>query len=492
MNLFPKTLHHPAARAAATAAALGLLLAAGTVRATVYRCTDAQGGVSYQAQPCADASPGRRLDADSRAATPPRDTPREAPPPDSRPAPGARGPATDPRADPHAAQRVLAPAAGPQGLANWAAGADVIVVSAYQFSSRTTQVHLNHPARPVLLVLSSHGATEWKVLPAPGTQLKGIVASSDGRRATVLAPPGVPVVPDELPYAYDSAGLPFRDLIAKLHARYGVEKVTALRGGYTLPELVPVTGPYPADAHLSLEGLRPELPRVRMGFDLLSIDGRRLAWTNTGPRDGKRYTGIVRGGGLRAAQNGAPAAIADGGEAYALEGNGGTLRWYPQGFGGPSKKVDWPDSLPPLSWGSGLAWDPRQGVLAIVSFGGEGYFYRYDTRQKKWLGARSLQNRDLLGLAYHPGTGGYVAVSDAGELLLFNDRGELDEVQPLAKLLPDLESTYDKGNSRLESLTVAADANAVALVNVRKGSVTHIWTYEPGSRKAQLTYKMVE
>lgn len=488
MNLFPKTLRHPATRAATAATALGLLLTAGTAQATVYRCTDAQGAVTYQAQPCADASPGRRLEADSRPAAAPRDTAREAPPPDGRAAPGARGPAADARTG----QRVLAPASAPQGLANWAAGADVIVVSAYQFSARTTQVHLNHPARPVLLVLSSHGATEWKVLPAPGTQLRGIVASSDERRATVLAPPGVQVVPDELPYAYDSAGLPFRDLIAKLHARYGVEKVTALRGGYTLPELVPVTGPYAADANLSLDGLRPEVPRVRMSFDLLSIDGRRLAWTNTGPKDGKRYTGIVRGGGLRAAQNGAPAAVTDGGEAYVLEGNGGTLRWFPQGFGGPSKKIDWPDHLPALSWGSGLAWDPRQGVLAIVSFGGEGFFYRYDTRQKKWLGARSLQNRDLLGLAYHPGTGGFVAVSDAAELLLFNDRGELDEVQPLAKLLPDLDSTYDKGNRRPESLTVAADANAVALVNVRNGSVTHIWTYEPGSRKAQLTYKMVE
>jgi hypothetical protein len=139
-----------------------------------------------------------------------------------------------------------------------------------------------------------------------------------------------------------------------------------------------------------------------------------------------------------------------------------------------------------------MAWDTRQGVLAIVSFGGEGYFYRYDTRNHQWLGARSLQNRDLQSLALNAETGGYVAVSDRAELVVFNERGELEEVQSLAKLLPDLDSTYDKGNSRLTGLTIAAKGNAVALVNVREGTVTHIWTCELGVRKAQLTYKVVE
>jgi hypothetical protein len=272
-----------------------------------------------------------------------------------------------------------------------------------------------------------------------------------------------------------------------------VEKVTGFRGGYRLPEIVPVSGPFLPDAHFSLEGLRPEVPRTRFSFDLISTDGRRLPWTNTGPKAGQRYTGIVRGGGGQAMfKNGAAAVREDGGEAYYMAANGSALMWLPQGFGGPAQEVEMPKNMPAMSWGSGMAWDTRKGVLAIVSFGGEGYFYRYDTRHHQWMDARSLQNRDFSGLAHNAVTGGYVAISENAELAVFNERGELDEVLPLAKVLPDLGSAYDKGNSRLEGLTVAAQGNAVAVVHVREASVTHIWTYEMGSRKAQLTYKTLE
>jgi hypothetical protein len=124
-----------------------------------------------------------------------------------------------------------------------------------------------------------------------------------------------------------------------------------------------------------------------------------------------------------------------------------------------------------------------------VSFGGEGYFYRYDTRNHVWLGVRSLQNRDLYSLAFNVATGGYVAISDRAELVFLTERGELDEVRPLAELLADLGSTYDRGNAPLTGLQVAAHGNAVALVNVDNGTVTHIWTYDRKKSKAQLTYK---
>ncbi|WP_158080895.1 DUF4124 domain-containing protein [Pelomonas sp. KK5] len=495
--------------------AIPALLAAGScalAQTAVYRCTDAGGKVAYQAQPCADA--GSRVDLPSSPAAPRAERPavrqRSAGaqawslpfdvPDDRRGAAPAPAPAATPAPPPGVAvrpppgvtvvaPRELAPASTPAGAERWGRDADVIVVSAYEFSAGETKVHLNHPARPVLLVLTSYQNTRWKVLPAPGTRLRGIVVASNENSSTVLAPPEVPVANDQLPYAIETGNLNFRELLGKLHARYGISGVTGFRGGYRLPELVPVSDPFVPDANLSLEGIRPEVARVKMAFDLISTDGRRLPWTNSGPKDGKRYTGIVRGTGMLA---GAAVVREDGGEAYALEGNGSTLKWFPRGLGGPSEKVPMDKDLPELSWGSGMAWDARSGVLALVSFGGEGYFYRYDTRKHQWLGARSLQNRDLFGLALNAATGGYVSVSERAELVLFNARGELEEVHPLMDLLPDLGSTYDRGNGRLAGLTVAAQGDVVALVNVRNATVTHIWTYELGRRKAQLTYKVVD
>lgn len=462
------------ARAFGSACALYLLLGTAHAQGSVYRCTNTEGKVSYQAQPCAGAGTAQGKEIPLSTRTRPSNTEVRAQP--SRPEP-----------------RVLEPQrTKPEGK-RWGAEADVIVVSGYEFSSSVTQVHITHSARPVLLVLTSYHQTEWKVLPAPGTRIKAVVVgTSDERHSSVKAPPQVPVVVDELPYAYETGNIKFRELMSLLNARYGVERVLGYRGGYKLPEVVPVSGPFVPDPNLTLDGVRPEVPRVRFSFDLISVDGRRLAWTNTGPKDGKRYTGVVRGGTMSSLRGGPAAVREDGSEAYYLEGNGGTLVWAPKGFTGPTQKMTLPANLPELSWGSGMAWNTRKEVLAIVSFGGEGYFYRYDTRNRQWLGARSLQNRDLHGLALNAETGGYVAISERAELVMFNERGEMEEVQPLEKLLPDLDSTYDKGNSRLNSLTVAANGNAVAVINVRNGTVTHIWTYEQGSRKAQLTYKVVE
>ncbi len=462
------------ARALASACALFLLVGTAHAQGRMYRCVSSEGKVSYQAQPCSGAGMVQGVVMPLSTRTLPSNAEVQAQP--GRPAP-----------------RVLEPTNTKPEVKRWGAEADVIVVSGSEFEASVTQVHITHSARPVLLVLTSNEPTEWKVLPAPGTRIKAIVvAAGNGRRSNVKAPPQVPVVVDELPYAYETGNIKFRQLMGLLNARYGVERVLGYRGGYKLPELVPVSGPFLPDPNLTLDGVRPEVPRVRFSFDLISTDGRRLPWTNTGPKDGKRFTGIVRGGTLGSTRGGPAAVREDGGEAYYFEGNGSTLVWAPKGFEGPTQKVALPANLPELSWGSGIAWDTRKEVLAIVSFGGEGYFYRYDTRNHQWLGARSLRNRDLYSLTLNAETGGYVAISEKAELVLFNERGELEEVQPLEKLLPDLDSTYDKGNGRLDSLTVAANGNAVAVVNVRNGTVTHIWTYEQGNRKAQLTYKVVE
>lgn len=459
-----------------------LLASSASAQGGVYRCTDASGHVAYQAVPCTG---GKQIDTVPAG--------RAAPAPTTAPAPRTAAAPAAPPPNARNTGRAVEPTQGPQGTQAWGADADVIVVSGYQLSGGVTQVHVNHPARPVLLVLSSHNKTEWKVLPAPGTRIKAIVAASSDGPPLVQPLPQVPVAYDDLPYATETGNVKFRQLISKLNARYGVNKVTGFRGGYQLPAVVPVSGPFAPDPNLSLDGLRPEVPRIQFGFDLVSTDGRRLPWTNTGPKDGKRYTGIVRGGGPFAMRNGGPAAVReDGREAYVLEGNGGTLLWFSQGLSGPSVKVALPPDLPDLSWGSGLAWDTRRNVLAIVSFGGEGHFYRYDTRARKWLGARSLQNRDLHSLALDPGSGRYFSISDRAELVVFNENGELEEVQPLAKVLPDLDSTYDRGNERMQGLAVAAGNGAVAILNIRDASVTHIWTYELGSRKGQLTYKMVD
>ncbi len=469
---------------------LGLALA----QDQVYRCIDKDGKSTFQSQVC----PGAALPASAAVARP---IPASAAPPIHKPPIVGIGPLEYPEAP--TPQEVKAAAmyeARQKGRSadmpeakQWGSGADVIVVSGYG-SAALTQVNISHTARPVLLVLTTYDRTRWKVVPSPGTRIKAVLVSAYGfvEKDDVQLPSQAPVLVDTLPHTDAVENIRFRELLGKLKTRYGVERVLAFRGAHTLPPVVQVSGPFVPDPHLTLDGVRPEVASSHFSFNLVSIDGRRLPFTNTGPKDGNRYTGIVRGGTLSSPQAGPAALGADGREAYYLEGNGSTLVWAPEGMNGRTVKVKFPSNLPPLSWGSGLAWDTRKGVLLIVSFGGEGHLYRFDTRNHEWLDSHSLRDRDFTSVAFNSTTGEYVAISNQVELVRFNERGELLDVLPMAKLLPDVDSTYDKGNQRLESLIVATEGEATALLNVRNGTVTHIWTYDQRSRKAQLTYKVVD
>jgi hypothetical protein len=463
-----------AKRIAAFACLLSLPVGLAFAQDRIYRCVAPDGKVSFQAQACSNTVPSARTDAPqavqlSLAVPPARSS-------SDRPAP-----------------RDIKPAASAPENKPWASGADVIVVSGYEPSTSPIQVNVSHTVRPVMLVLTSYKGIKWKVQGSPGTRIKVVVVagSVDGGRSSVEAPPQVPVLDDQLPYAYESGNIKFRELMSMLNSRYGVERVLGYRGAYKLPSPILVNGPFPPDKNLTLDGVRPEVPGLRFDFDLVSEDGRRLPFTNTGPKGTNRYTGIVRGGTL--GSRAGPAVVSeDGREAYYLEGNGGSLIWAPEGVSGRKEKLIIPAGMPALSWGSGLAWDTRKGILFLVSFGGEGFLYRYDTRNHKWLDSHSLQNRDLISAAINPSTGDVVAISDKAELVRFNGQGLLEEVTPLGKLLADLDSTYDKGNEGLKNLSVAAVGTGVAVANVRNGTVTHIWTYDQRSRKAQLTYKAIE
>lgn len=139
--------------------------------------------------------------------------------------------------------------------------------------------------------------------------------------------------------------------------------------------------------------------------------------------------------------------------------------------------------------GYGLALDKHSGILGIVTLGDQGYFYRYDTKSHSWLSARPLQNRGILSIAFDSKTRTYVGISQYGKLVTFNDLGEVQKEQPLADRLVDFRSTFDRGIPHADGLTLALHEGAVAIINVRKSKVTHIWTHELASDRAQLTYK---
>lgn len=228
-----------------------------------------------------------------------------------------------------------------------------------------------------------------------------------------------------------------------------------------------------------------------MRFELLDVQGQRLPWTSAGPQAGTPAEATVLGGGFVSRQRvNAMALRGDGQERYLLTGNGGTLSWQgPPGSEADRQDLPLPEHLPRLSWARSLAWDEARGLLAVASTGTDAQFYRLDTRSRRWLDARPLRLRDVASLAFNAATGGFAAVTGTADLLLLDAQGEREELRPLAGVLPALDEARHPQTHSFEGLQVFAQGDRFALVNVRDGRVTHVWTYERASRQAALSYK---
>ncbi|MEO1673449.1 MAG: hypothetical protein AAFR77_22170 [Cyanobacteria bacterium J06631_2] len=117
----------------------------------------------------------------------------------------------------------------------------------------------------------------------------------------------------------------------------------------------------------------------------------------------------------------------DGRETYQLTNNG--IQIFNRNTG-EYRNFDIPLNFPRLSWGTDIAYDSRRDLVSLVSFGNEGYLYRFDVQQRRWLDVRSLDNIYLKSLTYEAATDRYIAqVEDfgmnEGNLVFIAGNGEL-------------------------------------------------------------------
>lgn len=253
-------------------------------------------------------------------------------------------------------------------------------------------------------------------------------------------------------------------------------------------EVAPPAAPAPAlESRTATAPERVQAPLLRLSFDLLSTDGRRLPWTNAGPKGGNPQAGQARDGAMNVEEGGPVALDATGREAYTFGGNGSHLVWMPRGLGGPQQELTLPARLPRMSWASTIAWDTRAGVLAFASGRSDGYFYRYDTRRHAWLGAVPLRNRNLVALASDAANGSFIGITDQLELVSYDAQGQEQRMVPLAGVLPPHARTMAGSLDATLHLTVRD--GVAAIVKISRAKVTHIWTYAMASGIAQLTYK---
>src|SRR5215831_576944 len=373
----------------------------------------------------------------------------------------------------------LSVAEPPRDLAN---GAEIILVSGYEAGSRAApgsrvSVKVDRPGRQVLLVLTSYETIAWDVEATPGTTLKGILVSAY-RGPTLRTSAKTPAYAVKLPYSYELENRNFAALVEQLKARFGIDRIDAFRGTYTLPPAVEISQLDPPSPALTLAGPPVEAATSDFRFNLYQRDYSPVEWTLKGQKEGRNLGYIAEG---------KFAVSPSGNTVYLLKSDSLVVV---DRKSGEQTEAALPGNFPRFSWAMDVAYDTRRGIVSVISLGGEGFFYRLNAETLKWIDYRSVNNIDVFSLAYDRKVDQYVAWTDRGELLFISGEGNALHSVKVTDKLPGFNRLYDRGNSRAPKIGIAPNGNVIALVAFSGGgSVKSIWQYDTETRTARLTYK---
>jgi hypothetical protein len=147
-----------------------------------------------------------------------------------------------------------------------------------------------------------------------------------------------------------------------------------------------------------------------------------------------------------------------------------------------------PPNFPRFSWAMDMAYDTKRQVVSVVTLGGEGFLYRFDTRQQRWIDYRSLNNVDIFSLSYDSEEDRYVARTDRGHLVFVSGEGAVLFTRNAVSRMQGFGRLYDRGNDRMPRVVLAAKGNDVALVYIKGNAVSRVWHYSIVTDDAVLTY----
>ncbi len=364
--------------------------------------------------------------------------------------------------------------------ADLARGARVVVVSGYEAANQAAtgavvRVTVDLPGEDIVLVLSSYEKVAWIVRAEASTRIRAVVYGGY-ERSSVSSKADTPVFKAKLPHSYDKNSGTFVRLLEDLKGLFGVEGIDAFVGSYGLPSDVRIDRLDDAQAELTLAGVQPEKPLASIDFELTRLDFSKDRWSLEGPETDAIQL-LLMGRVVRSEVDQ---------KVYSIEDH--AFQVFDPATGRKSS-LNLPDTFPSISWPSDVAYDSKRNYITFVTYGGEGFIYRYDTTAGRWLDFRSLDNIDISSLSYDQQADRYAAWTSGGALLLLAADGTPLSMHPLAKRLPDYQRLYDVGNQQGPALRIVSAGDQLALLKMDRGGVQRIWYYELTRDLVQLTYK---
>lgn len=356
-----------------------------------------------------------------------------------------------------------------------AQGAELVLISGYEPAGETVEITVDRPNASVILVLSSYARVRWKVRSTPNTTIKAILVGGY-ESPTVSSPKLIPTYFTKIPYATDENNIKFKSILMELKRLFSTNHVDYFIGSYKIATQIVVSPVDSVNKKLSLDWPPVEKPTKDLSFRLLTINNDFVEWTLQGPKADSKSAYVNQGVVVSTKSN----------IIYKLQ-NGKIESIDKSGAKHGSSAV--PQNLPEISWGTDITYDSKRDLLSIISFGGEGYLYRYFPAKDAWLDAYSAQNHDINSIFYDETMDRYVGWSASGEIVIFSGEGAYLKSKRVADKLVGYGRIYDRNNYRASPLKVIANGDSIALIAISGRSVTHIWSYDVSSDRAILTYK---
>jgi hypothetical protein len=361
-------------------------------------------------------------------------------------------------------------------------GAEIIVVSGYEphrSSGQDTSVRVvvDRPGSKVLLVLTSYDKVLWKVDATPTTTVTGIVVSGYQEPSVSTRLP-VRAWRARLPYVTKTDNSNFQSLLASLRRMFGVERIDVLRASYSIPVDIAIRSLDPKRDDLTVAGPRPEPPRRPVQFKLLSSDFTAIPWSLTGPVDEKatyRYLG-----------EGKVAISPSLQKRFQLVSD--RLEMFDLRNGAAVPIADLPPNFPAFSWPMDITYDTRRDMVVVVSLGGEGFLYRFDAKNQRWVDFRSMRDIDVFALAYDQKLDRYVGWTSSGGLIFIDAASGAVMQRRVVDRLTAFGRLYDGLNRQPPRLTIVPQGDDIMLVYIEAGQVRRIWHYDVQTDSVEFTY----
>ncbi len=395
------------------------------------------------------------------------------------------------KSEPRAESSAIPTHAIPKDLAN---NAEVIVISGYEPEERgastKTRVTVDRPGQNVVLVLSSYEPVNWQISATATTQIKGIVWSSHDPGATIETPDSAQTYRTDLQFADALESPNFVQLLRELNTLFGIDRVSAYRGDYRLAQSITVAQPDPPNVNLTLAGPDVEPPPVDLPFKLYLSNLTAIPWTLAGPQGEIKHE-------LVAARK--FTASPDGTKIYEVKED--DLFYVTDLDTQKNKTFKLPKDFPEFSWIMDLAYDSRRDIVAVVTLGGEGHFYRFDADGEQWLDVQSMNDLDFFALTYDAADDRYLGIVDdwggESDLVFLSPSGGILSSQLLFDVLPSYWRFQDLENSDLSGIDLFAKGPHVAVVKYDRDNfdpsatrkVQAIWHYDEQKNIGSLTYK---